>query len=247
MQPAFPKMWISLYRIRFKIVISLNKGSQQGKKSCLRLPGNGRSHLEKEYSIILQNIDDLLLLFTIYSYGSLPLTPFTAGELPNYFMMTKSVQLTLFTVHSLKRFFVYLLLLISSVVTAQPANDNCSNAAVINIPNGGFGMGKFNAAANNITQATLQAGETFAPAILVAGLNKKSMWYRFTIPTTRAIRVTLAQPGTDITAGDAGFAVYKVNACTPGVADISTKLTPIGTFGNTFHPCVDSGVYYVQV
>lgn len=143
--------------------------------------------------------------------------------------------------------FVIISLLISTILCAQPANDNCATASVINIPNGGFGLGKFNSSTDNITQATLQTGETFAPAILVGGLNKKSMWYKFMIPTTRTIRVTLAQPGTDITAGDAGFAVYKINACTPGVEDISTKLTPIGTFGNTFHPCVDSGMYYIQV
>src|SRR5690606_7106012 len=73
------------------------------------------------------------------------------------------------------------------------------------------------------------------------------MRYRFTIPTNRAVRVTLAQPGTNITAGDAGFAVYKVSTCLPSVGDISPKLTPIGTFGNTYHPCVDSGMYFIQV
>ncbi len=139
------------------------------------------------------------------------------------------------------------LLLTASALWAQPTNDNCSNASVITIPNGGFGVGKFTSTTDDITQATLQTGETFAPAILVAGQNRKSMWYKFTIPTTRVIRVTLAQPGTGITAGDAGFAVYKVNTCLPKVEDISSKLTPIGTFGNTFHPCVDSGMYYVQV
>src|SRR5690606_18229503 len=143
--------------------------------------------------------------------------------------------------------FIILFLFFSTPLFAQPSNDNCANASVINISNGGFGLGKFNSTTDNITQATLQAGETFAPAILVAGLNTKSMWYKFVIPTTRTIRVTLAQPGTDITAGDAGVAVYKVNSCAPGVDKISTKLTPIGTFGNTFHPCVDSGMYYVQV
>src|SRR5690606_11596339 len=130
---------------------------------------------------------------------------------------------------------------------AQPANDLCADAITITIPDAGFGLGTFNSPTSDISQATIQTGETFAPAILVAGQNKKSMWYRFTIPTNRAVRVTLAQPGTNITAGDAGFAVYKVSTCLPSVGDISPKLTPIGTFGNTYHPCVDSGMYFIQV
>jgi gliding motility-associated-like protein len=146
------------------------------------------------------------------------------------------------------RFTMILLLLFCATHSlAQPANDNCQNISVINVPNNGFGKGTFTSTSYDISQATIQTGETFAPAILVASQNKKSMWYRFSISTTRAVRVTLAQPGTTITAGDAGFAVYKINSCLPTNANISTKLTPIATFGNTYHPCVDSGVYFIQV
>src|SRR6185369_6536455 len=130
---------------------------------------------------------------------------------------------------------------------AQPANDNCNNAHAVNILNSGFAIGTFFSDTMDLTAATIQAGETFAPAILVAGQSQKSIWYKFSLPTTRSIRVTLAQPGSLITAGDAGFAVYKTTSCLPVNSDISTKLTPIGLFGNTFHPCVESGDYLVQV
>ena len=130
---------------------------------------------------------------------------------------------------------------------AQPGNDNCANAEVITISNGGYGAGTFTSTNVDITAATVQPGETFAPALLVASQNQKSVWFKFTIPTTRKIRVTLQQPAATIPAGDVGFAVYKANTCIPTGASLSTKLTPIGTFGNTFHPCVDSGVYLVQV
>ncbi|MEI9908589.1 MAG: hypothetical protein WDO71_02345 [Bacteroidota bacterium] len=112
---------------------------------------------------------------------------------------------------------------------------------------GRIGLGVFTSSAFDLTLATVQVGETFAPAILVGGQNQKSVWYKFTLPTTRSVRVSLAQPGSLITAGDAGFAVYKTNTCLPSGADISNKLTPIGVFGNTFHPCVESGDYLVQV
>ncbi|MEO6452968.1 MAG: hypothetical protein ABIN97_02785, partial [Ginsengibacter sp.] len=146
-------------------------------------------------------------------------------------------------------FFVCLLLTAGFTrVSAQaPANNNCANAINIAIPNGGFGLGNFISASTNLTNATVQPGETFAPAIFVAGLDKKSVWYKFSIPTIRAVRVTLTQPGITITAGDAGFAVYKADTCLPGNANISTKLTPIVTFGNTYHPCVPSGEYLIQV
>jgi gliding motility-associated-like protein len=130
---------------------------------------------------------------------------------------------------------------------AQPANDSCSRATVIAIPAGGYGLGTFTSAQTDMSSATIQAGETFAPAIFVAALNKKSVWYKFSIPTIRAVRVTLTQPGTTITAGDVGFSVYEANSCLPGTSNISTKLTPIVTFGNTYHPCVPSGDYLIQV
>lgn len=143
--------------------------------------------------------------------------------------------------------FCLLFTIITTAAAAQPSNNDCSNAINIAISNNGFGLGKFSSAQVDITAATVQSGETFAPAILVAGLNQKSVWYKFTLPTNRSTRVTLAQPGIDIAAGDVGFAVYKANQCLPGNDSLSTKLTPIATFGNTYHPCADPGTYYVQV
>lgn len=135
----------------------------------------------------------------------------------------------------------------SQLLAQVPSNDNCSNAETIVISNNGFGLGNFTSPQINMTNATVQAGETFAPAIFVAGLDKKSVWFRFSLPTIRAVRVTLSQPATDIPAGDAGFAVYKTSNCLPVTSTISTKLTPIVTWGNTYHPCVPAGDYLVQV
>lgn len=151
--------------------------------------------------------------------------------------------------HLVKLFCIVLLLAAGNTrACAQaPANDNCANAVDIPILNGGFGLGNFTSVQTNLSSATVQSGEAFAPAIFVAGLDKKSVWYKFSLPTIRAVRVTLTQPGTTITAGDAGFAVYQTRACLPSVANISTKLTPIVTFGNTYHPCVPGGDYLVQV
>ena len=138
-------------------------------------------------------------------------------------------------------------LFISFGAFAQPANDNCNNASNINITGGGFDKGVFTGTQVDMTSATMQSGESFAPSIIVSGLNKKSVWYKFSIPTHRSVRVSVGQPGGAIQAGNVGFAVYKTNSCLPGDKDLSNKLSPIETFGNTYHPCVDPGEYLVQV
>ncbi len=140
-------------------------------------------------------------------------------------------------------FFVF----VAHIALAQPVNDDCNNAAVINIPDNGYGIGTFQSSSADLTNATVQPGETFAPAIFVAAQNQKSVWYKFTLPTSRKVTVALAQQGTTITAGDVGFTVYKTSNCLPGNINLSTQLTPIITFGNSFHPCVTPGEYLIQV
>jgi len=131
---------------------------------------------------------------------------------------------------------------------AQPANDNCSNATAIIISGTGFGLGIFTSPTSDISKATVQLGETFVSAILGAKLNQKSVWYKFTLPTTRSVTVDVQQPvGGTITDGDVGYTVYKTNSCLPTPDSLSTKLTPHLIFGSTSHICVDPGTYYIQV
>ncbi len=106
----------------------------------------------------------------------------------------------------------------SEITFAQPANDNCNNASSVTLSGGGFGLGIFTSTQYDLTLGTLQTGETFAPSITVSGINKKSIWYKFSLPTHRSIRVNLSQPGSTIQAGNVGFAVYKTNTCLPGDA-----------------------------
>lgn len=130
---------------------------------------------------------------------------------------------------------------------AQPANDDCNNASIIPISNGGLGFGTFTSAYSDLTNATTQTGETFAPSIFIAGQNQKSVWYRFSINSRRKVRISLRQQYNNIVAGDVGFAIYGSGGCLPNNTNLSTHLSPLETFGNTFHPCVDSGTYYIQV
>jgi hypothetical protein len=142
---------------------------------------------------------------------------------------------------------IILIFPVLSLYAQAPANDNCANAQIINIASAGFGTGTFASTQADLTAATVQPGETFAPSIIVSGINKKSAWFKFSIPTPRSVRVSLGQPGNGIQAGNAGFTIYKASTCVPANIDISSKLSPIETFGSTFHPCVEPGDYLVQV
>ncbi len=128
-----------------------------------------------------------------------------------------------------------------------PDNDNCQNASLINISNNGFGLGKFNSSKADITDATVQPGENFIPLMISSTLNRKSVWYRFKLNTSRQVRVSLLQEGAIITAGDVGFTIYKTGNCFPIEKDVSLKLTPVQRFASTYHPCVEPGEYLIQV
>ncbi|WP_336517350.1 PKD domain-containing protein [Pollutibacter soli] len=146
-----------------------------------------------------------------------------------------------------KVFFLLITLFFCIGAVAQPANNDCSKATEIAFGSDGFGLGKFTSAQSDLTKATTQTGEYFVQSFSTGGINKKTVWYKFSLPTTRAVRVTLSQNGSAIQAGNVGFAVFKTNQCLPGNPELATKFTPIETFGWTQHPCIDKGDYLIQV
>ena len=132
--------------------------------------------------------------------------------------------------------------------TQAPSNNNCTNAISIPIANGGFGLGTFNSANVDISAATVEGLETFDNSINMAGQTLKSVWFKFSIPTTRSVQVTLTQPpGNAIAAGDVGFVVYQTNTCLPGTAQRYKSFSPNTTFGSTLFNCVQSGDYLIQI
>lgn len=144
--------------------------------------------------------------------------------------------------------FLALLVAIGGRAYAQPANDNCASAKVVAIPSGGYGLGTFVPDTVNMTGATVVAAEPMHPTQLFSGNDKRSVWYKFTIPTARAVRLTLAQPGTAIPQDAVGFTVYKTTTCPTDLSSVeAAKLTPINKFGNSYNPCLAPGTYYVQI
>ena len=116
------------------------------------------------------------------------------------------------------------------------------------ISSNGFGIDTINSGNIPLENATIQFGEPFHSTMISAGNDKQSMWFKFTLPTTRAVRVTLGQPGTAINEADVGFSVYKTNTCLPTLSDLGpAKLTTVNKFGNTFNECLTPGDYLIQV
>jgi gliding motility-associated-like protein len=131
--------------------------------------------------------------------------------------------------------------------SAHAQNDNCAGAIPILLPNAGYGYGTVNSATTNFSGLSLQPGESLAPANNAAGQNQQSAWYTFTLPTPRYITLSLLQPGSSMTQGDVGLAVYKTGNCLPVPVDLSTQLFPLTGFGSVSAACVGPGTYLVQV
>ncbi len=132
---------------------------------------------------------------------------------------------------------------------AQPINDSCAKADVIIIPNAGFGLGTFVSTKVPLDFASREAGESFDPLLLNAGMGRKSVWYKFSIATARTVTVQLRQRDTMIAQNAAGFAVYYsgVTKPLPNIGMLSKRLPTISKFGSSAAACLQPGDYLIQV
>jgi len=129
-----------------------------------------------------------------------------------------------------------------------PSNDSCNKAYIINIPNGGFYKGTVLTDSVDLTNATIEGGENFHSSMVTTGLDRKSVWFKFYLPTRRGVKIELLQPSNVIATSDAGFTIFYGDTCLPNLsAIVPAKITPINQFGNSFNPCIDPGWYIVQV
>lgn len=121
--------------------------------------------------------------------------------------------------------------------------DNCGTASVIAIPNGGYDLGIYTGSTQDLTGATLQALEYTHPNQFAAD---KSVWYRFSIPTARQMRILLAQPvGGLLSPNQVGWTLYRASACLPGAGQV-VEPSIVNIEGYT-HDCLKPGDYYIQV
>lgn len=141
------------------------------------------------------------------------------------------------------------ILLLPVKLSAQtPPNDDCANATQVQFGQDNFSRGNFTSDTAQLTNATRQTGEPFHADIVNAGINGKTVWYRFYLPVKRAVRIELKQLYNSIGTNDAGFTVFKSDTCLPALSSVErANITPINQFGSSFHPCVEKGWYLVQV
>ncbi|MBI1306908.1 MAG: hypothetical protein GC181_09915 [Bacteroidetes bacterium] len=130
---------------------------------------------------------------------------------------------------------------------AQPANDNCTSAFEIVVPQSGMGRGNFTGQKAKIDSAGREIGEQCSDDITQFGNCNKTVWYKFSIATTRDANVILKQQDSSIPQIFAGFTIYRVDDCSYNTGNLSQQLIPITKFGESGNTCLQAGTYYVQV
>jgi len=140
--------------------------------------------------------------------------------------------------------FIYVLLIILSLekLSAQPFNDNYLSAANISLGANDFEFGTFYSDTANINNAGNQAGE-----YLLNPAYSKTVWYRFSIPTHRKIRIRVMQHPETMPSNDVGFVVYQSTPGLPGAGNMAT-FTPLFSIGSySENVCLEQGSYHIQV
>lgn len=137
---------------------------------------------------------------------------------------------------------VLLILLLSpSKLLLSQANNNWSAAQTITIPSAGFGLGNYSGTAVPLDNATLEPGEYIANPIF-----QKSVWFTFTIATTRQVSISIALSGLDVSSTSLGFYVYRETATIPLSSDLGF-FTDGAVGATSTNECLTAGTYFIQL
>lgn len=133
--------------------------------------------------------------------------------------------------------FSFLMFDLHASIAPPPANDNCANATPIVIGNNGFDYGVYNSLTSDLEMATSQTGEHFAESG-----HSKSVWYEFTLPTSRTYSINMGGSNLD----NIAITVYEPTSCPPQAAFLTGTLLANGG-GDISNSCSEVGLYRVQV
>lgn len=147
----------------------------------------------------------------------------------------------------------YLVLFLCCILTVlqsyaqAPLNDNCANAAVISTGTT-YATGNYNSVKIKLRRATTQPGESFPKLLSDLGLNKRTVWYKFSVNMRKSVSIELKQKDSLIDQNAVGFAVYKYsNSCPPNLGQLDPSLAVLTKFGSTTNTCLAQGTYLIQV
>lgn len=127
---------------------------------------------------------------------------------------------------------------------AAPPNDNCDAASAVLLPSAGYGLGQVYTDTVDITMATRQSGEFFSQDLIQAGNDKKSVWYKLSLFTSRRVTIELLQAGNTLTLADCGMIVYRSGTCLPGSAQFVASTDKFGSIADS---CLVAGDYLIQI
>ncbi|MBX7202957.1 MAG: gliding motility-associated C-terminal domain-containing protein [Bacteroidia bacterium] len=138
---------------------------------------------------------------------------------------------------------LFVLFLLSALASfSQPANNQYAARADIMLGADNYQFGTFYSDTVTITAATSQAGE-----YLLNPVYNKTVWFRFTIPTSRKIRVRILQTPEVMQSNDVGFVIYQGTPGLPQAGDMAT-FTPLFSLSSySENICLDQGTYSIQV
>ena len=143
-----------------------------------------------------------------------------------------------------KKYFNILILTIFvftiAVSSYAQVNDNCASSINIPFPGNGYGNGVVYTDTIDITNSTLEIGEYISPGVP----NGKSVWFNFSIPTTKKVIILLDHLGNS-PLNTAGWSLYKTNSCLPGNAELLDP--PIFQIEGYTHSCLLEGDYLLQL
>ena len=125
----------------------------------------------------------------------------------------------------------------TALIPPPPANDNCANAIPIVISGSGYDYATYTSETSDLSMATSQAGEHFAESGHI-----RSVWYEFSLPTSRNMSITMGGSNLDNTA----VTVYEPTTCLPQATFLTGTLLANGG-GDISNSCSKIGVYRVQV
>ncbi|MBI1183533.1 T9SS type B sorting domain-containing protein [bacterium] len=141
-----------------------------------------------------------------------------------------------------------LFLLVQTIALAQPKNDHYTKAIAITIPDSGWAKGRVQSEQSGFKGATIDINEPFSILHHQTGLDQKSVWYSFELPTARNIKISLLQEHLNIENNKAGFTVYASQNTPP--SERNMFLSPpmsVAQFGSSSFCCFAKGKYLIQV
>jgi gliding motility-associated-like protein len=92
-----------------------------------------------------------------------------------------------------------------------------------------------------LDNATLEPGEYIANPIF-----QKSVWFTFTIATTRQVAISMSLSGLDVSSTSLGFYVYRETSAIPLSSDLGF-FTDGAVGATSTNECLTAGKYYIQI